>query len=217
MIKVPIFNFGSISLVKLTMNLKNDAQLLNLIRQDDQRAFKALYERHWHGLYKKAFQRLHDEASAENMVQEVFVNLYVKRHELRADSSVKAYLYRVLKNKVIDEIRKRLHQKVYEESFINFQSDVSQDLQLELEARELQRQVAVFASTLPEKCHEVFKLKQAELPNKQIAKQLAISEKTVEGHISRARRLMKLYFAHYFMLFIALLPFFYFFSIFFNR
>ena len=180
------------------MKALSDIELLTLIRADDYKAFETLYNRYWQGVFRAACQRIQDEACAEELVQETFLNLYVKRHSIQIKTSLKPYLYRVLKNKVVDEIRKRLHQQSYEASFDRtpIQSGSVHDL---LEVKELKQQMASFADSLPDKCRAVFKLKQAELPNKVIAEKLAISEKTVEGHISHARRLMKHYFAQYFM------------------
>lgn len=176
----------------------SDIELLALIRKDDYVAFETLYNRHWYGIFQVAYQKVRDEACAEELVQETFLNLYVKRHTLQITTSLKAYLYRVLKNKAVDEIRKRLHQQSYEAS-LGKAPLVSGDVHDLLEVKELKQQMASFADSLPDKCRAVFLLKQAELPNKVIAEKLAISEKTVEGHVSHARKLMKHYFAQYFM------------------
>src|SRR5690606_31232517 len=122
-----------------------------LTREDNYKAFETLYNRHWEGIFKAAHQRVRDEACAEELVQETFLNLYVKRHTLQITTSLKAYLYSVLKNKVIDEIRKRVYQQSYETS-LAAAPVLTDDVHGLLEIKELKQQMAAFADSLPEKC-----------------------------------------------------------------
>lgn len=174
--------------------LLSDIELFNLIKANDYKAFEELYNRYWEELYKAAHKRLQDERVAEEIVQEVFVNLYVKKDTLQGSTNIKAYMHTVTKYKVIDEIRKRISEKKYIDSFASTSMVDFADAHNIFEKKELKRHLKDFTDTLPQKCKEVFALKQEELTNKEIAKKLNISEKTVEGHISRARRLIKIYF-----------------------
>jgi len=177
-------------------NLK-DLELLDLIREDKGAAFEELYNRHWKDLYNAAHKRLADEYRSEELVQETFVNLYLKKDTLVITSSLGAYMHTVLKYKVLDEVRKRLSSKAYLESLLHHPMADSADVHQLLERKEIKEQFAIFSETLPKKCKEVFLLKQEDLSNKKIAEVLQISEKTVEGHVSHARKLMKSFFVDY--------------------
>lgn len=175
----------------------NDQELLDLIKEDNGIAFEELYNRYWKELYNAAYKRLLDEYRSEELVQEVFVHLYLKRSSLIITSSLSAYIHTVLRYKVLDEIRKRLSSKTYLDSLIHDPVTDSIDVHQLLEKKEIKEQFAMFSETLPKKCKEVFLLKQDDLSNKKIAETLQISEKTVEGHVSHARRLLKSYVVKY--------------------
>lgn len=179
-----------------TQNL-NDQELLDLVRDDSEIAFKELYNRYWKELYHAANKRLLDEHRSEELVQEVFVHIYLKRSSLIITSSLSAYIHTVLKYKVLDEIRKRLSSKTYLDSLFYDSTVDTLDVHQLLEKKEIKEQFALFSETLPKKCKEVFLLKQKDLSNKKIAETLEISEKTVEGHVSHARRLLKSYVVKY--------------------
>lgn len=171
----------------------DDLQLLLLIRKENDAAFQEVYDRYWAGLYNSAFKRLKNAHLAEEVVQETFLNLYTKRASVQISSSLSPYLFSVLKFKVIDEIRKQISVNTYQQHVagLPFASDLNgQEL---LEKKEVKDQFDHFYDTLPKKCREVFLLKQDELSNQAIARELNISEKTVEGHVSKARRLLKSY------------------------
>jgi len=172
----------------------NDERLVIMTRAGEHRAFEELYNRYWEELYWNAFQRLDDEFVSESLVQEVFIDVYLKIDRLYIEQSLKPYLYRVLKNKVIDEIRRRITEQSYRMAAQHPQHLHSNDVQEKVECNDFREQLSRFTNTLPKKCREVFLLKQKEFSNKEIAAYLNISEKTVEGHVSRARRRVQRYF-----------------------
>ena len=178
------------------MNLKklNDIQLFELIQKNHPKAFKELYNRHWEELYYAAYKRLADELCAEELVQETFVNLYVKKESLKITTTLIAYMHTVLKYKVIDEVRKRISAQTYLTSLSHQPRGEINDVNYLYERKELKEQFTAFTASLPKRCREVFILKRAEFSNKEIAQKLNIAEKTVEGHVSRAFRLLKVYF-----------------------
>jgi RNA polymerase sigma-70 factor (family 1) len=171
----------------------SDAELLVYIQQDNRFAFNELFKRHWSNLLDSAYKRLKVKEIAEELVQEVFLNLYLKRHTLVITTSVAAFLHTVLKYKVLDEIRANLVRRNYKEEWLSRPSIQSEDAHTLLENKELSELIISLSDKLAPKCKEVFLLKhQQQLSNKKIAEQLQIAEKTVEGHISTARKTLKL-------------------------
>ena len=169
-----------------------DDMLMDLIRQDEHFAFNELYRRHWEDLLNVGYKRLKSSDVAEELVQEVFLNLYLKRNTLVITTSIAAYLHTVLKYKVLDEIRARLVRNNYREEWLNRPQVLSEDVHTLLEHKELSQMMVKMADQLAPKCKEVFLLRYKEqMSNKMIAEQLQISEKTVEGHISVARKTLK--------------------------
>lgn len=169
-----------------------DDMLMDLIRQDKHFAFNELYRRHWEKMLNIAYKRLKSADVAEELVQEAFLNLYLKRKTLVITTSIAAYLHTVLKYKVLDEVRAQLVRNNYREEWLNRPEVVSDDVHTMLEHKELSTLMLNMADQLAPKCKEVFLLRYKEqLSIKMIAEQLQISEKTVEGHISVARKTLK--------------------------
>lgn len=176
----------------IEIELCTDGQLMDLICKESRHAFNELYKRHWSGLVDAAFKRLKDEDIAEELVQEAFLNLYLKRHSLIITTTVAGYLHTVLKYKILDEIRSRLVRNNYKEEWLNRPAAHAADAHTLLEKKELSDLIVNMAEQLAPKCKEVFLLKhQQQLSNKMIAERLHIAEKTVEGHISTARKTLK--------------------------
>ncbi len=178
----------------MKIKLLNDVELFDLIKAKDNSAFEELYNKYWEELYNAAYRRLADEFFAEEIVQETFVNLFLKKDTLVITTTLKAYMHTVLKYKVIDEIRKRIVQQSYLKGLSNLPIKEYNDVHRLFEKKELREYFHFFANTLPTRCKAVFVLKQAEFSNKEIAEQLNISQKTVEGHVSHARKLMRIFF-----------------------
>lgn len=80
----------------------SDADLIAQLRLGDENAFTEIYRRYWEVLLNTAYQRLRSKEDAEEVVQEIFVNLYFRRNEIDPKSTLEAYLKTALKFKVID-------------------------------------------------------------------------------------------------------------------
>lgn len=177
----------------------DDLQLLLLIRKENDAAFQEIYDRYWVALYNSAYKRLKSTHLAEEMVQETFLNLYSKRASVQISSSLAPYLFKVLKFKVIDEIRKQISANTYQQSAFLHSASSDPDVHELLERKEVRLQFDHFSDTLPKKCKEVFLLKQEDMSNQAIANELNISEKTVEGHVSKARKLLRAYMGEFYL------------------
>ena len=130
---------------------------------------------------------------AEEVVQEVFVSLWERRHSLEINGSLGAYLHTAVRYRVYNRYRDYLKNK--QESRISGLDDVDYSMPaLEaLEYKELELKLQDAVNTLPHKCREAFMLSREEkLPNKIIAKRLNISVNTVEKHIGKALQILRL-------------------------
>jgi len=99
---------------------------------------------------------------------------------------VRAYLYVICKNQILNHHRDKLVQNRYEEHLLHFTAQ-HEDLAAQIEAKELQHIIDQEIENLPEKCKAVFMLSRGQyLSNREIANQLSISENTVEQHMRKA-------------------------------
>lgn len=188
----------------------SDEQLMELLCSKDEVAFKELYNRYWDILLDSAFRRLGSIEQAEEIVQDIFVSLYLKQETLQIKTSVAGYLKNALKFKIVDVIR---HQVVHEK-FVAHALRPSEEYVLTpgeiLQIKELKEKIDRITQKMPEKCREVFLLSRVEnLSNKKIAELLGISVSTVEKHISKAMGILKGNFRGYNMELILLITFLY--------
>jgi RNA polymerase sigma-70 factor (ECF subfamily) len=170
-----------------------DAALFLLAKQDDVNAFKELYTRYWPELVNAAYKRLNSKEKAEDIVQNIFVDLYQRRTSIVLTTSLKAYLNQALKFKILNEYRSAVIRTKYQR-FLFFSPACKNDFAEGLEAKELEMKIHLILSGLPEKCKQVFLLSRKEnLSNKDISATLDITLSTVEKHISKALKILKQY------------------------
>jgi RNA polymerase sigma-70 factor (ECF subfamily) len=183
-----------------------DGELLEMLKQDKLSAFKELYGRYWKKLYGEAFKRLKSRESAEEIVQEIFTNLWLKRHSQTITTTVAGYLHSTVTHRVIDRYRKELVRAKYNEAFRVVYSETDNSTEDEIILRELTYAIETEVRQLPDKCRSVYELSRNEhKTNKEIALQLGISEKTVENHITRALKALRIGLSHYLTVIVILL------------
>jgi len=167
-------------------------ELLQQFKANDKNAINLLYEKYSKRLYGFAFSYLKTEADAMDVVQEVFINVWNKRNDLRSDTNLEAYLFTVTKNSVISIFRKKITEKQYFEHLkavtVLHHSDTEETLDYEALSARLKELV----TRLPEQRQLIFKMsKEKGMSNKAIADELQISIKTVEDHMTKARHFLK--------------------------
>lgn len=167
----------------------SEEQLVLLLRNGDQHAFNEVYKRHWRGIFLVARNRLGSEDDAYEIVQNIFLNLWRKRALFELTKNFAVYFATATKYEVLKSISKQGHLDHHRE-LIRLELSERDDSTLEhLETKELMESLEQSIRLLPEKCQLVFRLRlEKEYSQKEIAKELNISEKTVEAHLSKARK-----------------------------
>lgn len=145
-----------------------------------------------------ACKKINDAEAAKDIVQEMFLSLISNRDQLPEIDSPKAYLHTSLKHSIYNYYRKELVSRKYEEFAAATSIDADETLLHQLHAKELENQLVSAIETLPPQCKQVFKLSRQEfLSNRQIAEKLQISENTVEQHMRKALRLLRIALGEY--------------------
>jgi RNA polymerase sigma-70 factor (family 1) len=170
-----------------------DEDLLDYLRNtDDRKAFEVLYGRHSTCLFDYIHARVNDRYTAQEIVQELFVSLWQKRHNL-VIQSCRAYLFSAAKNLVVSHYRKEIAREARQKGWEAERSHETEHTYQETIAQDLRVRYQEGLTLLPEKCQRVFVLSRDGLSNREVADQLNISEKTVEQHITKALRFLKVY------------------------
>ena len=184
--------------MKRHFNILHDAtdeELLTLLRNNDENAFTAIYERYHKGLYVIACKYLKEQELAKDAVQNIFLKLWEYRSLRNINISLRNYLFTMLKNHVLNEIRNNITamEKIYTISQTSEEAD--DEFISKMEEQDLMQQVYKAIERLPEQKKTVcmYKLRD-NLSNKDIADKMHISIPTVKTHYSQAIRFLKSYF-----------------------
>lgn len=186
--------------VYIMMNIvyHDDQLLIDRLLQDGESAFDYIYDLYWKQLFQYAFNRLQSEDMAKDMIQEVFISFWNKRDSLKLSSSLSAYLFSILRFKLINfyhanEVRKQhaLHVNQYDHPSDN-------NIDQKVYAKEINSLLNSSIQNLPCKMKEVFELSRINGHSiKQISEQLDISEQTVKNQLSTALKRLRLNFTDY--------------------
>lgn len=182
-----------------------DDELLELMRQGDRSAFEKIYNKYWSKIYISAYNLLRDRQTCEDLVQEVLVNLWVRRENLEV-KNLNAFLYTAIRYKVFKVIRSG---KVREDLFNEIETLIIPDNDTEnsIAENDFNRFLEDCIATLPPKCREIFILSRKEqLSTKEIAERLGISAKTVENQITIALRKLRYNMGEFLFWYIVLMP-----------
>ncbi len=171
---------------------QTDEQLITLLQNNNEAAFTELYNRYWEKLLVVASNKLGDLLLSEELVQDIFLDIWNRRHSLHFSVKTSTYLAAALKYKVIDARAKRTRIQQQQQELVKHQTLADYSTENQLRFDELLQRLATLVAELPDKCQLVYKLsKEDGLSQKSIAEKLNISEKTVESHLSRAVKNLK--------------------------
>ncbi|MDB5061531.1 MAG: polymerase sigma-70 factor [Mucilaginibacter sp.] len=166
----------------------SDHELLIALHCGDKKAFEALYFRYFTRLSCYAFKKLQDEYVVNELVQDVFVDIWKRRETLNTEEEVAGLLFAMLRNKALHELRARFIQSKHIEEFtLLHKDDVADTLTDGLYVRQMEEKMQQAVNRLSPQCKNAFTLSRYEnLSYKEIAKKMCISVNTVEKHIGKA-------------------------------
>jgi len=155
-------------------------------------AFEQIFKKYYRRLCLYARKFIDDDDVAEDVVQEVFSNLWERQIVLELDVVLRTYLFRSVHNRCLNYLN---HQKLISKHH-NLLNEKLKNLELEYYGSdqynasslfELEGKIDKAISELPPQCRNVFELSRVNgLKNREIAEQLDISIKVVEKHITKA-------------------------------
>lgn len=153
----------------------------------DEEEFKLVFRQHYQSLCQSAYHFLNDLDMAEEIVQNTWVKLWEKRNEITIDGTLKSYVYKMVYNASMNEIkRNKIKQTMAQMNPMN-ESNVYQT-----NIKELEIQIEKALNKLPEQCRLIFKMSRfQDLKYREIADVLNISIKTVENQMGKALKLMR--------------------------
>ena len=176
----------------LGLQYPNDSHLLELIRKNDDRAFALLYKKYRTPLLNFAALYLNDRDSCEEVLQQLFVQLHIKRISLKISSSVSSYLFAAMRNRIFNYLRDK---SVYKKHINNatMANPVAQnDIDQLLNMKQLEEKINFSLDRMPVKYKEVYVLHDhGRLTIKKISELLNRPVDTVEKQLRRATELLR--------------------------
>lgn len=168
-------------------NNNSDKFLITALSEGDEKAFDAVFLDYFPKL--KCFIQgfVHSEEEAENIAQDVFMNLWIHHESLADIDNLNAYIYRMAKNAVFHTLQKNISHQL---QLLNTATEIAADdssAEEDLYFKELLSAINVEVEKMPEQRQRIFKMSRFQgLNNDEIATHLNISKRTVETHISAA-------------------------------
>ena len=169
-----------------------EKQVIRRIRNGDEQAFEWLFRKYYEKLCQWAYHYLRDHDSSEEIVQDLYYNLWRNRSSLEFHVSVKSYLYKAVSNNCKMLIRNKGRRSSIEADLAaQNKGSVAEPEEL-MEVKEIREVVNRTLNELPDKPAQIFRMSRYEgLKYREIAEKLSISIKTVEANMGKALKIFR--------------------------
>ena len=181
----------------------SDADLLAALRTDDQGSFAEIYQRYCYQLFTVAYRKLKSRETAEELVQDLFENLWNRRasHEIQ---QLAHYLFSALRYRIINYVKAQQVRAGYELYCRLAASEADSNTEDALALNELRTALLASVRKLPAKTREIFQLSRLEQYSvAEISGRVNLSEKTVEYHLTKSLKLLRSYLRDFLVLVVA--------------
>lgn len=160
--------------------------------------YQTIFRRYYPSLIFYA-SRLVGEEDAEDVVQDVFVELWRRQNNIEIGTQIQAFLYRAVYTRALNVLKHRNVEDGYcaamkeiNQRRAEFYQPDNNEVIRRIEDRELRKEIYNAINELPDKCKEVFKLSYLhDMKNKEIADTLGVSLRTVEAHMYKALKYLR--------------------------
>lgn len=169
-----------------------DADLFLLLCDDDHKAYAEIYDRYSGVLYVHAYKRIRNREEARDLIHELFTVLWSKRRDINLKTELSSYLYRAVRNRIIDMVNHSKLQHNYLRSFEGYIHNQTNITDHSVRHKELNMLIEKEVALLPDKMKLVFNMSRNEhLSHKEISEELEISELTVRKQINNALKVLR--------------------------
>ncbi len=175
----------------------NDIILIQRIKEGDEGAFKYLVETYQHIVYNTALNFVQNETDAEDIAQEVFIQIHKSINQFKGDSKLSTWIYRITTTKALDHLRNKKRKKRFAQLTALFgdQNELMHDAidfnhpAVAIDKKERAAYVFKIVKQLPENQKTAFILHHIEeLPYQEIAVIMSTSVSAIESLLFRARQ-----------------------------
>lgn len=183
-----------------------EEKLISALKKGSREAFDDIYQIYSKRLYAYSLQFTKSHEESEEIVQEVFIKLWINRAHIKQEETLQPLLFIMAKHLLINAYRAKLNHPVYEE-FINYKDELSVDnTHHQVEYDEFFMKFQKLLETLPMTQRKIIQLSRMHnLSNKEIASTLLLSEQTVKNQLSEGLKNLKEKLSKYILLLMLIL------------
>ncbi|MBV7532557.1 RNA polymerase sigma factor [Chitinophaga sp. sic0106] len=165
----------------------NNNSLLLRIAAGDESAFREFFHEYSNNIYTVAFMLTKSAEMAEDMVQEIFLKLWLNRVALADVHNIRSYIFIHARNHIFNELRKKADKQEFTDELLDYFSEVRDTPENALLQKESRQLLHKAIQHLPMQQQLVYKLSRDEnLTQEEIAARLGISKHTVRNHMAQA-------------------------------
>jgi RNA polymerase sigma factor (sigma-70 family) len=172
----------------LHYNNHTDQELSSLLKDDDHAAFNEIYSRYWKKMLLIAWNHSQDKVSSKDIVHEVFISLWERRHEVKIDN-LPAFLATAVKFSIYKYYQRENRRS--ELLRLNYEFSEQTHDEEKLDALFLQEYINGIVEEMPAKCRLVFRYREMGMKNNEIAGEIKITQKAVERNLTRALNIIR--------------------------
>lgn len=182
------------------MKKYSDEELFRLVKEGDRRAYEELYDRYKRPLVAYALKKLNDE-EAYDLIHDLWLRIWEKRETLDVKGTVVSYLFKAVRNRIIDLMARSAHSRRYLASVEYAASSIENDkADYQLREKMFMNQIEVVLNKYSSKAHSIVRLRMQGYNNHEIAEKLNLSEKTIRNQHSSILKFLKTKFPNMFLL-----------------
>jgi RNA polymerase sigma-70 factor (family 1) len=183
---------NSTVLIAQLSNHYTDEYLFQLVKEGEKTAFDALFNRYQKRTYQVAYNRLRNREIAEEIVQDVFVTLWLKRETTTIEKTFASYLFTSVKYSILNYLRHQAVRDKYLNAIEKRLTAIDNTTQEFLSGKELENNVEQAIQELSEKCQKVYRMRfQQYYSVSEISQQLSVSPNTVKNHLIKAQKYLR--------------------------
>ena len=168
-----------------------DKVLLTSLQKGDREAFNALFIKYSPKVYFFCLKYFKNQVEAEEIVQDVFLRIWETRNKIDVTKPFNTYLIAIAKHIIFDAIRRQAVKRRFT-LYLQESSSGSYDLGHELDEKNLREYLLMTIGQLPLQQRSILLLKSNGYNNSEIARRLRLSKRTVETHVNRALKYLRL-------------------------
>lgn len=193
-----------------TLSIPDEKELLARLQVGDEEAFELVYRQYYAVLYLHAYKKLGDREVAKDLVQDLFAVIWQNRESLHIQSSLSAYLYSSVRNRILDIWAKEKNRNKYLASLSIPIDHSNSSVDSILQEKMLAEQIENTLLKLPPRVRQIFEMSRKHyLTYREIAEQLNLSEHTVRSYMKEAIKVFRFKFGSFlWLLFVSFIKYF---------